>query len=265
MDTVSVFLLGALQGVLEWLPVSSSGQSVLILTRLLHVDPQAALEWAFYLHAGTLLAVLIKFKDDIRMMLLAPGEARSGSTLRFVVVGTLTTAVVGTPVFLLLHESFGSFNGEVVTGLVGLFLVVTGLVIYRGRRLPQGLRDVQSARLSDMVFLGVIQGIAVVPGISRSGTTVAAFLSRGFRQDEALRMSFIMSAPAVFGLLGLEFIKSGFSVVSFQVAATGVLAAFVFGYLTLDVLLGLAHKIRFDVFCIVFGSFAVLLSVLPYF
>jgi len=111
-----------------------------------------------------------------------------------------------------------------------------------------------------MAVAGAAQGISILPGISRSGTTIAAMLLMGIRQDIALKLSFIMSIPAVLGAVLLDFAGGDFIVSTFGLTEIiiGILAAFIFGYLTMDILVKIAHKIRFDIFCIFFGIIAIL-------
>ncbi len=255
MDIFQAILLGILQGITEWLPISSSGQLMLSLVDFLGTEPQAAFSLAITLHLGTLFAVVVKYRKDVWNMVrnLSWGDKLT----RFIIVSTVVTGVVGIPVYFLLKSIF--VYGDVTNGLVGILLIFTGISLYISRKVGAGKTDLNGLGYKEMAIAGAAQGIAILPGVSRSGTTVAAMLLTGIKQDVALKLSFIMSIPAVLGAVFLDFTAGESAVAGFGVTEVilGILFAFVFGYLTMDVLLKIAHKIRFDIFCIIFGLIAV--------
>ncbi len=256
MDLAQAVLLGILQGITEWLPISSSAQGMLAMVNLLGIAPEAALSIIFYLHAGSLLAVLVYFHRDIKRMVLS---AASGSysadrkTLSFLLHSTLATAAVGVPLYFATEE--GLARTEHINLIIGLALIFTALVL---RLSPDpGTRVVESATLRDMLIAGIAQGIAVVPGISRSGITVAALLMLRFRSDEALRLSFLMAVPAIAGANVLS-LTTGAGAADAEVVLTGVAAAFLASLVGIKSLLGIARKLRFEYFCAFFGGVALL-------
>lgn len=254
MDILQAILLGALQGITEWLPISSSGQLVLSLVDLLKVEPQAAFSLAIMLHVGTLFAVAVKYRKDL-LGIIGKLSWKDDLT-RFLVVSTAVTGVVGIPVYFLLKSIF--IYGELTNALVGGLLMLTGTLLYFSRN--AGFGDIGLARLGykEMAVAGAAQGISILPGISRSGTTIAAMLLMGIRQDIALKLSFLMSIPAVIGVVVIDygdFSSSGFGLPE---VAMGIIFAFLFGYLTIDVLLKAARGLRFDLFCIALGAVALI-------
>jgi len=255
-------LLGILQGITEWLPVSSSGQSMLALINLLHTNPQTALSIAIYVHTGTLLAVLVRFREDFRLMIKSYASVRENKIVLYLIVSTLITALVGLPTYILMKKSLNILaeDGELITAAVGLFLVYTGVYLFFSRK-KYGQRDVGEIKTRDMIIGGAAQGLSIIPGVSRSGVTVSTLLFLGFRGDTALKLSFLMSVPAVLGALGLDLAQGTSSAISNSGVLIACFFSFISGYATMDLLLKYSKKIRFDVFCVIFGLTAVLVSI----
>ncbi|MEA1924382.1 MAG: undecaprenyl-diphosphate phosphatase [Candidatus Altiarchaeota archaeon] len=261
MDLMEYILLGILQGVTEWLPVSSSGQSMLALISVLQASPQTALRFAIYLHIGTLLAVLVKFRKDFKHILTSMPRMREDKITSYLLVSTIVTGLVGMPVYLLMKQSLGFLadHGELVTASIGVFLVLTGFFLYLSNK-KFGLRGIENITLMDMVVGGIAQGFTIIPGVSRSGMTTATLLFLGLKQDTALKLSFLMSVPAVLGAVALDLLQGGFLVCNFTGLVAAVLTSFIVGYATMDLLIRFSRRIRFDVFCVFFGLIAVVVS-----
>jgi undecaprenyl-diphosphatase len=150
----------------------------------------------------------------------------------------------------------GERPGVVVTLLVGALLVVTGLVL-RAAAGRAGGRRVADTGPSEWALLGLLQGLAALPGVSRSGMTVSALLMRRVEGGEAIRLSFVMSVPVVAAAAAYEAVWGDVGGLGWEVLAAGVLSSFVFGYLTLEALLRLSRSMRWDWFCMAFGLLAV--------
>ncbi len=258
----SDLILGVVQGITEWLPVSSEGINTLILLHFFHKPLSEAIRLSIWLHTGTLLAALVYFRRDVVELLrylprylrgLGGGSQTERDRLTtFLVVSTVCSAVIGAPLMV-----FGLSQWEIPTGwviaVIGIFLIVTGLVQRYARR-SSGTKT--TAGIKDAVLLGVVQAFSVIPGLSRSGITVSALLFRGYEARAAMRLSFLMSIPVVLvagvglGLLGGA---------SFDLPALGgIAAAFVFGLLTIGALLRLANRIPFWQFCLFLGGVSLL-------
>ena len=256
MGDVSLLVLGILgvvQGVAEWLPVSSEGVSMFLMLNILKFNPGSAFSYAIFLHTGTMLAVLVRFRSEFSEMikaLYADGDAR---LLKIVVVATLFTAFTALPLMLAVK---GFRSGELVNVLIGVMLILTGLIL----RLPgKGYRELEELGLKEAALLGLAQGFAILPGISRSGTTISFLLLRKLKEEHALKLSFIISVPAVFGAAVLEGLPGGVSIIS---AAVIVATTFAVGYATMDLLLRFARKVNFSAFCISLGTLAIVTTLL---
>lgn len=259
MDTVSAVLLGILQGVTEWLPISSSGQGMSAMMGFFGLSARDAFSLVIYLHLGTLLAVILRFRDDVREIVYSLPRFREDKLVQFILVSTLFNAIVGIPIYLLMKDLFLSLYGGLIMAITGILLISTGLILYasKGRKSGKKLKDIT---IIDMAIAGASQGLAILPGISRSGITISTLLFTRVRQEDALRLSFLMSIPAVIGANVLEF--SGGNIMAFNpiVLTVGILFSFIAGYLSIDLLMRIAHRMRFDLFCVIFGAITIALA-----
>jgi len=252
LPLVLALVVGLLQGVVEWLPISSQGSLVLVLVALLGVDPADALGLSVYLHIGTGLAALTYFRGDVTRLLRMASEP-DRRLLRFLAVATVVTGAVGLPFFLMARVA--SVYGEALLGLTGVALILMGLVERSARR--RGGRDAGTLSRGESVLLGVVQGLSAVPGISRSGVTVSALLLRGFSGEEALRISFLMSIPAVFAAAAGLTVVGGAPPPGAELLVA-VAASFLSALLSIDLLLRVARRVRFWGLCIALGALALL-------
>ena len=256
MGDVSPFalaVLGVVQGVAEWLPVSSEGVSMFIMLNVLRINPGSAFSYAVFLHTGTMLAVLVRFRREFAGMIQALYGNGDATLLKVVVVASIFTAFTALP---LLNAVKGFRSGELVNVLIGVMLIMTGLIL----RLPgKGYRNLEELGLREAALLGLAQGFAILPGISRSGTTISFLLLRKLKEEDALKMSFIISVPAVIGAAILEGLPGGVSATS-AVMVVGL--TFAVGYATMDLLLKFARKVNFSAFCISLGALAIVTTLL---
>ena len=249
MQIEQAALLGILQGIAEWLPISSEGQTMVTMIALYGITPAAALSFSIFLHLGTMAAVLVKFRREFLGVL----RALDSNLARTIIIATLCTGVTGLPLYLLMKDTFTS--GTQVTLLIGLLLIGTGLILRTGRA---GIKDVGEITTRDMVLLGLVQGFSILPGISRSGLTTSTLLLRNVRQDVALTVSFMISVPAVLGAVVIDHSAAALPV---EIAVTMVAAAFVAGYLSMEVLIRVAKTLDFSKFCIALGLLTVVLVI----
>jgi undecaprenyl-diphosphatase len=252
MDAIQSILLGLLQGVTEWLPISSQGQAVLIMLNFMQIDPKNALSIAIYLHIGTMLAVLTKFRNDFLSML-----NRESKLLKVIIVASLSTGITAVPLLLFFKSIFAT--GEIATVLIGVMLILTGIML--GAQKRTGYRSLDAITTKDMILAGLAQGFSCIPGISRSGTTISILLMLGIKQELALKISFLMSVPAVLGAVILFDIRE-VSAIGITDAGIMIVTSLIVGYLTMSILLRFAERVNFAIFCISLGVLT-LFSQLP--
>jgi len=240
-------LLGIIQGVTEFFPVSSSAHLVIIGKVIGLAGEEVAL--SVVLHLGTALALFIFFFKDILMMLRNP---RMLSLLTLVTLVTAVIAFCGKSFF----ESL--FRLSLVAALA---LGVTGVVLIMVKKYEASRR--KTFNLKDALVLGLAQGLAIIPGISRSGITISTLLYRGLDKEEALKLSFIASIPAVLGAALLEAREIGFAL---QGEMINLIIGFIFSFGTgilslklLRVILGKAKFHYFGYYCLLVSILALLL------
>ncbi|WP_336000616.1 undecaprenyl-diphosphate phosphatase [Halorientalis halophila] len=261
-EQVVAVIVGLVQGVLEWLPVSSEGTVALVLTLLGSADPEAAVGYALFLHAGTAMAATVYYRGEIDGVLrtlpdlsLRDPFATETADLAFLIVATLSSMLVGGIAYLALETLVSELAGGAFVALIGGLLIVTGVVQrVAENRGGDGEGEPRSPDLFDGVAVGVLQGLAILPGVSRSGTTVSALLLRGHEGVDSLRLSFLLAIPASLGAGLLSFDGLGISATA---AVTALAVSAVVGYLTVGALVALVRRVAFWAVCVGFGGLAV--------
>jgi undecaprenyl-diphosphatase len=241
-----IILLGVIQGLTEFLPVSSSGHLVIGQHILKLAPPDLTID--IILHVGTLMPVLWLYRRDLLEMIISlrrlPAVTRywaEDGALRLtvcVVVGTIPTALVG----VLLKDLFEKLFASTVA--VGIAFLVTGgiLMLTRIRKEPTDEAPFETLTVLRAAAVGVAQSMAITPGISRSGTTIAVGLLVGVEREMVARLSFVMSIPAILGATILQLSKASFSAGQLGLYAAGAVAAAVSGYLALRWVVALVRK-----------------------
>ncbi|MBN2223806.1 MAG: undecaprenyl-diphosphatase UppP [Deltaproteobacteria bacterium] len=203
MPFLVVIILGLIQGFTEFLPVSSSGHLV-VAQHYLPGFSQAPLPFDVLLHLGTLVALIIYFFGDIRDIVLSFFRQRDAEAVYnrrlgwLIVIGTIPAGVVG----LLFKDQIETLFSN--AAIVPYMLIVTAVLLFVGERLGRSTGGMKSIGVKDAVIIGILQAVAIMPGISRSGSTIAGGLVMGLERDAAARFSFILSIPAVLGALVLS-------------------------------------------------------------
>ena len=249
-------ILGTIQGITEWLPISSSAFLTLIMVNFFGItDVGILIQTALFFHLGTFLAALIYFRKDVWVLLKSlfkykKSNIKTKKTLKFLIIATIISGIIGFGILFGLtnFQSQLKFTGKTITLFVGVLLLFTGLMQLKKR--SPGLRHEKEIKNKDSVLLGVAQGVSALPGISRSGITVSTLMLDNFDDTVALKLSFLMSLPII--LLGNIFLNLNDRIFT-STAIYGILASFVFGLLTISGLMKLSKKINFAWFVLIFA------------
>ncbi|MBI5037004.1 undecaprenyl-diphosphate phosphatase [Candidatus Micrarchaeota archaeon] len=250
---LELIVMGVVQGLTEWLPLSSKSQVALAAMTFFGMQAETAFRIALFAHIGTLLAALVYFLKPILEL------PKNRKLLADLVAATATTAAIGLPLYLLSKKAFAAFDAHLFMIAVGAGLVFTALLL--GVK-PKGLRKLGEINMKDAVFTGALQALSVLPGVSRSGTTTAALLLRNVKTEDALKFSFMLSIPAVAGAeVGLSLLE-GLPPISAAEMLVLTASSFIAGFLSLEALMLIARRIEFSWFCLLLGALAIAAGIL---
>ena len=255
-------LAGIVQGVVEWLPVSSQGNLSLVLT-LVGTDPAVAVQLALFLQVGTTLSAATYYRDELQTTLAAvpswrPQDAYEGENAitSYIVVASFMTGVVGIPLYIFAVDLAGQLTGGVFIAVIGLLLLATGVFQLASESVSMGGHTAPT--LTDSLLVGAVQGLAILPGISRSGMTTSAFLFRSYEPPAAFRLSFLLSIPASLGAAVLTLLSAGgLPGISPTAAGVALAVSAVVGYLTIDALMRVVERVPFWAVCFGLGGLAI--------
>jgi len=226
MNITNTVILGIVQGLTEFLPVSSSGHLV-IIQNFFHNFQQPGISFDIFLHLATLLAVIVYFYRDILDIL----TFKNIKWIFLVIIGTIPAGIVG----VLFKDRIETMFSNVT--FVCFMLIITGILLFISDRCTNLTKSKGDITFFDALIIGVFQAFAITPGISRSGSTIAAALFRGINRDSATKFSFILSIPAILGAFVLSL--KDFTRVShadYIPYLAGFFAAFIVGLLSLKML-----------------------------
>ncbi len=248
MDWVEVIILAIVQGITEFLPVSSSGHLVVanaLLEAMGWPPAEDLVEVNIVLHLGTLLAIVVYYRKEILQLL-----SRDRRVFGLLLIGTVPAAVVGITVKKILSDQMESqLLGNLL--LVGCMFPVTAmLLIYAMRRMP-GEKDYTEIGIRSVLAIGAAQAFAILPGVSRSGATIAAGIGSGMRREASATFAFLLAIPAIAGaglLEGIEAWEQGSTGTSPVVLAVGFAVSFVVGWASLVALIQFVRKGRLALF-----------------
>lgn len=250
-------ILGIIQGIAEWLPVSSEGLIFLVKSNFFNNGETVSeiVQIALFLHFGTFLAALIYFRKEVFSLIKdlinwKKTNRKKREILKFFIISTLISGILGI-IFLKTIDNFSS-NIEnfsnFITLIIGALLLITAFLQIRTKK--GGAKTEYDLKLKDGFILGIAQGFAALPGLSRSGLTVASLMIRKFNSETAIKLSFLMSLPIVLAgniILNLNMFRFD------SINLIGLLASFIFGLLTINILLKIAKKINFGYFILGFA------------
>lgn len=267
MTIVQTFVLGIVQGITEFLPISSSGHLVLVPW---FMDwPELGLALSALLHWGTTFAVIIAFREDLLQLTFAGFRSLSTQSLDdphariawWVVIGNIPAILIGFFFQDLFHTLFST-----PVSVAG-FLIINSVILINSERFGKQVRTSEEIKWSDALLIGMAQAAAITPGISRSGATIATGLLLGVKRNDAARFSFLLMVPATLGagILSLvELAQVGFLSSQWPLLLCGFLASAVSGYLAIRWLLNyLKHRplTTFAIYCALIGMGGLILAV----
>lgn len=291
MSLLQAVFMGIIQGLTEFLPVSSSGHLALFQI-VFHLNTDTGLLFSVLLHFGTLVSIFVAFHKDVKKLICAGvliiADSISNIVIFFrnrirneneeyrkiictsyrklvfmILISTIPTAVIGFTNRELVEMA------ETILIIPGICLILTGILLIIADRIPAGRRSPKQVTYTNAFIIGICQGLATLPGLSRSGTTITACLVSGFDRRFAAKYSFLMSIPAVLGAAVLEISSvvkaqssgllhvSGTDVIYYLI---GTIIAAVVGYISIKTMLVIVRKkkfMAFAVYCLLAGSISV--------
>lgn len=283
MSVLWAAFLGLIQGLSEFLPISSSGHLSIIQNLFGGETTEGHVFFDVLLHLGTLAAVCIAYRSDIAdiiRQLLAffeigsggkrlAAEYRAAGKKKFPAVRLVLMLVIATlPLFLVLPVNDLVEQLYYQTWFIGIILILTGVMLYASDRMPLGTKTEKNMSFKDTLLIGVCQAIATIPGLSRSGTTITAGIAAGLDREFAVKFSFLLSLPAVLGANILSLFKAlgdGVDVSLIPAYLVGTAVAMVSGYFSISLLRRLVSKGRFGSFayyCWGAGAITIILSII---
>lgn len=276
MSILNAIILGLIQGIAEFLPISSSGHlSILNNLFAMNTTEDGHLFFDVLLHLGTLFSVCVVYWQDIVSMFyevlgfLQIGPQANQRRAHYPAARLFLMIVLGTlPLFLILPVN------DMLEGLyyksvfIGVMLVLTGCILYIADKMQQGRKTEKNMSMLDALIIGLCQMVATIPGLSRSGTTITAGLATGLRRDFAVKFSFLLSLPAVLGANILTFskaIRDGINWSYLPAYLVGTVVAILSGIASISLLKRIASKGKFGGFayyCWVVGVLSIILTVI---
>jgi len=258
MKIIEALILGIIQGLTEFLPVSSSGH--LEIVKALFGDdslPQESLTFTVVLHFATALSTIVVFRKEILEIINGILQFKWNEEMKFslkIILSMIPAVVIG----LFFEEQLESlFGGDLL--LVGLMLLVTGGLLFLADRAKKTAKNIS---FNNAFIIGISQAIAMIPGISRSGATISTSVLLGVDRVRAARFSFLMVVPLIFGKVAKDILSGGISFESSQIGAlsVGFIAAFVAGLFACNWMIALVKRSKlsyFAIYCFVIGLAAV--------
>lgn len=274
---IEYIIIAILQGLFEWLPISSSGQVFIVSVNAFGFSLNETYSLAIWLHLGTTIAVLLKFRTDFikifksfipKSIIVDESDIRKRNWLIYATIGTGITAIPLYFIFrIIISGAFIAIQGDIITLIISGLLILTGIILFKSKKI-YGSNNIEDIPLKDIpkdsFISGLIQGTSILPGISRSGVTVTTILLERYNHDNALRLSFLMSVPVAIASIIVDILFSGAQILTMlnpMLIVLTTLISFLVGYLTIEILLLIAQKINFGYFCIIYGVIAYLIIV----
>lgn len=253
MGYIEAIVLGLVQGLSEFLPISSSGHLAL-LENLFEIREESVLFFAVLLHIGTLVSIFIVYHEDIYALIKELGllfkDIFSGKGLRIeerpirklgimIIVSSIPTAIMGLLFSNFIDKVFGSLI------IISICWIITGFILFFSEKLKSNSKEIEGMKYRNAIFIGICQGLAIMPGISRSGSTIVGSLVTGLKREFAVEFAFLISIPAILGSAILEFpkaIKAGIDPSTIGPMIVGFLVAAISGYFAITTMIRIVSK-----------------------
>jgi undecaprenyl-diphosphatase len=256
MNLFQVILLSLIQGITEFLPISSSGH--LVIFQKIFGLKEAPIFFDIILHLGSLLAILFYFKDRISKLIsgFIKKEPESLSIFKLLVVGTIPAVIAGVLFENKIEAAFNSLKA------VGFGLIITSLFLFSTRFVKKQNRQLSQLKWLDALIVGIFQAVAIVPGISRSGSTIVSGLWRGLSFQTAFAFSFYLAIPAILGAVIFK-VKdiAVYSTNDFLFGVIGMLISAIVGFIALGFLENILKQSKFvwlGIYCLLVGLVIIL-------
>lgn len=285
MSLLQAILMGIIQGLTEFLPVSSSGHLALFKI-LFGVETDTGILYDVLLHLGTLIAICVVYYRDIAKLIVNGLGIIRDACVNVVIFFKNKFGGAAEPYRRVINSSYRKFAMLIIvstipTGIIGYFgrdvvsmaseilivpgicLIVTAILLFIADRTKDGEKLPKNVTYTDAFSVGIAQGIATLPGLSRSGTTITACLLSGYQRNFSVKYSFLMSIPAILGAVVLELKDAvGMEVTGSEIAyyIAGMLVAAVVGYVCIKTMLVVVRKKKFTgfaVYCLIVGALSI--------
>lgn len=248
MTYLQAVILGLIQGLAEFLPISSSGHLAL-LQHFFGITGDNVIIFTVLLHVGTLISVFFMYWKDIMELIIELGltirDLVTGKGLRLderptrklgvmIIVATIPTAIIG----FTLNDFFEGLYGNIL--FIGIGFLITGTFLFLSEKFGQNRKDIEKMNFRNAIFVGVMQGVAIYPGISRSGSTLMAGLTAGLKREFAVRFAFLISIPAIMGsalVEGKNAIEAGIDTSVIGPVLAGMAVAAISGVLAIKLMI----------------------------
>lgn len=263
MSIIEAIILGLIQGLTEFLPVSSSGH--LELAKAFFHDglvPEESLTFTVVLHFATALSTIVIFKKEILEILKGLLQFKWNEEMQFslkIIVSMIPAVIIG----LLFEQQLESFFGGKIL-LVGIMLLITAALLLLADKSKETLKNVS---FKNAIIIGIFQAIAMLPGISRSGATISTSVLLGIDRTKSARFSFLMVVPLIFGKVAKDIMSGDINFKSTEIAplTVGFITAFISGLLACKWMIALVKKSKlsyFSIYCVVVGIIAIVYALL---
>ncbi|HUH79076.1 MAG TPA: undecaprenyl-diphosphate phosphatase [Methanoregula sp.] len=266
MSPIQLLVLGIVQGITEWIPISSKTQVTFVYLKIFQGDPSLVIPVLLYVHLGTVIAATVYFRSEIagiaREIAGSPLTLRShaGGKTGFLFTALLFTGVVGIPLLIAERHFLASFDAGLLYAVMGAGLILTGFLLlsHKGAK----TREIREVGWKDGILTGMLQGLSTLPGVSRSGTSTTGLIWRGFDSGSSFYLSFLLSIPTVIlAEIVLDYGAGGFAGLAPADGAVLLLVSLVAGYLTLDGLLRVVQRVNVAYLVFVLGALIIAVGI----